>query len=282
MANLLSAGFLRLRRSRSFWVCLAVMAGVGVFEAVAGWWAMMDFRSSGVADAMVSLDSRYFIFPFLSGILLSAFCALFVGAEYSDGAIRNKLAVGHSRGTVYLSNLLLCAAAGILLCLAYISAVLAVGFPLLGAMHTPLPAVLWSTLCAIVMTSALAALFTMTAMLCQNKAVTAVICIFLAYFLLFLGIYLNARLSEPEMYPEQQYVQDGQIVTDAARPNPNYVREAKRTVYQFLYDLPGCQAVQLAATIGTGTPPRLPLFSLAAVLLSTGGGILLFRKKDLK
>lgn len=282
MANLLSAGFLRLWRSRSFWVCLAVMAGVGVFEAVAGWRAMMGFRSFGASDAMVSLDSRYFIFPFLSGILLSPFCALFVGAEYSDGTIRSKLAVGHTRGTVYLSNLLLCATAGILLCLAYITAVLAVGFPLLGAIHTPLPAVLWYTFCAIVMTSALAALFTMIAMLCQNRAVAAVTCISLAYFLLFLGIYLNARLSEPEIYPEQQYVQDGQIVTEAARPNPNYVRGAKRTVYQFLYDLPGCQTVQLAATIGTETPPRLPLYSLAAVFLSTTAGILLFRKKDLR
>ena len=58
MVNLLSAGFLRLWRSRSFWVCLGVMAGAGVFEAVSGWRTMMDFRSSGVADAVVSLDSR--------------------------------------------------------------------------------------------------------------------------------------------------------------------------------------------------------------------------------
>lgn len=282
MVNLLSAGFLRLWRSRSFWVCLGVMAGVGVFEAVSGWRAMMDLRSSGVADAIVSLDSRYFIFPFLSGILLSPFCALFTGAEYSDGTIRNKLSVGHTRAAVYFSNLVLCVTAGILFCLGYIAAVLAAGFPLLGPMRTPFPVVLWYTFCAVAMTSALAALFTMIAMLCQSKAITAVICIFLAYFLLFLGIYLNNRLSEPETYPEQQYVQDGQIVTAAAHPNPNYVRGGKRAVYQFLYDLPGCQAVQLATTIDTGAPPRLPLYSLAAVLLSTGSGILLFRRKNLK
>lgn len=282
MVNLLSAGFLRLWRSRSFWVCLAVMAGAGIFEAIAGWWAMMDFRASGVADAFISLDSRYFIFPFLSGILLSPFCALFVGAEYSDGAIRNKLAIGHSRTAVYLSNLILCVTAGVLFCLGYIAAVLAVGFPLLGPMITPLPIVLWYTLCAVVMTAALAALFTMIAMLCQSKAVTAVACIFLAYFLLFLGIYFNSRLEEPEVYPPHEYIQDGQIATTQAEPNPSYVRGMKRTVYQFLYDLPGCQVVQLAATINTGAPPRLPLCSLAVLILSTGAGIALFRKKDLK
>lgn len=282
MSNLLSAGFLRLWRSKSLYITLAIMAVIGAFEPVLGYSAMRDYAAAGMTDAVVSLDSRYFIFPLLSGILLSAFCALFVGAEYSDGAIRNKLAVGHSRGAVYLSNLLLCATAGVLLCLAYIAAVLAVGFPLLGAMHTPFPAVLWYTFCAIVMTSALAALFTLIAMLCQNRAVTAVACITLAYFLLFLGIYFNSRLSEPEMYPEQQYVQDGQIVTEEARPNPNHVQGVKRTVYQFLYDLPGCHVVQLAFTADTGAPPRLPLYSLLVILLSTGAGILLFRRKDLK
>lgn len=282
MANLLSANLLRLRRSRSFWVCLAVMAGAGVFEAAAGWWAMMDFRVAGVEDAVVSLDSRYFIFPFLSGILLSPFCALFVGAEHSDGTMRSKLTAGHSRMAVYLSNLVVCVITGILLCLGYIIAVLMVGFPLLGPMRTPLSAMLWYTFCAVAATCALAALFTMIAMLCQNKAVTAVVCIFLAYFLLFLGIFLNIRLEEPEMYPPYEYIRDGQIVTAQAEPNPTYVRGVKRTVYQFLFDLPGCQVVQLGASIDNGAPLRLPLCSLTVIVLSAGVGIVLFRKKDLK
>ena len=111
---------------------------------------------------------------------------------------------------------------------------------------------------------------------------TAVTCISLAYFLLFLGIFLNSRLVEPEIQPERQYVEDGQIVTLPAKPNPSYVRGMKRAVYQLLYDLPGCQTVQLASTVDTGAPLRLPLWSLASAVLSTGAGILLFRRKDLK
>lgn len=282
MRNLLAAGFLRLWRSKSFYATLAIMAAVGVIEPILGYTVMLDFAAGGVADASISLDSRFFLFPFLSGILLSAFCALFVGAEYSDGAMRNKLAAGHSRGTVYLSNLILCVTTGVLLCLGYIAAVLTVGFPLLGPLRTPLTLILWYTFCSVATTSALAALFTLVAMLCQSKAVTAVACISLAYFLLFLGIFLNNRLSEPELFPERQYVEDGQIVTVAAYPNPRYVSGAKRAVYQFLYDLPGCHTVQLAFTADTGAPSRLPLYSLAVIVLSTGIGILLFRKKDLK
>lgn len=282
MNNLLSAGFLRLWRSRSFWVTLAVMAAIGAAEPVLARVSALEFAANGAADVSVSLDSRYFIFPFLSGILLSPFCALFVGAEYSDGTIRNKLAVGHSRVSVYLVNLILCTAAGILLCLGYIAAVLAVGTPLLGPMKSPLPMILWYTLCAVVMTSAMAALYTMISMVCQNKAVSVVVCIFLAYFLLFLGIFLNARLSEPEIYPASEYIQDGQIMTAEAHPNPFYVRGAKRAAYQFLYDLPGCQTVQLAGAADTGAPPRLPLYSLAFIVLSSGAGSVIFRKKDLK
>lgn len=282
MRNLLAAGLFRLWRSKSFYATLAVMAAVGAIEPILGYTAMLDLAAGGAADAFISLDSRYLLFPFLSGILLSIFCALFVGAEHSDGAMRNKLAAGHRRGTVYLSNLILCVTAGILLCLGYIAAVLAVGIPLLGPLRIPLPLILWYTFCSVVMTCALAAVFTLAAMLCQNKAVTAVTCISLAYFLLFLGIFLNSRLVEPEIQPERQYVEDGQIVTLPAKPNPSYVRGMKRAVYQLLYDLPGCQTVQLASTVDTGAPLRLPLWSLAAAVLSTGAGILLFRRKDLK
>ena len=51
-----------------------------------------------------------------------------------------------------------------------------------------------------------------------------IICIFLAYILLFLGIYLNSRLTEPEMIPAREYVENGQIFVQEARPNPGYVR----------------------------------------------------------
>lgn len=282
MRNLLSAGFLRLFRSKSLYITLAIMVVAGGAESFLGYAAMMEFIAAGAADSFITLDSRYFIFPFLAGILLSAFCALFVGAEYSSGTIRNKLAVGHSRLAVYLSNLILCVMAGLLLCMGYIAAVLAIGLPLLGPFHTPLPAVLWYTFCAAVMTASLAALFTMIAMLCQSRAVTAVACITLAYFLLFFGIFLNSRLSEPEIYPEQQYVEEGQIITTAASPNPFYVRGMKRVVYQFLYDLPGCHTVQLAAALPERASPRLPLYSLAVIVLSSGAGATLFQRKDLK
>ena len=281
MSNLWSAHLLRLRRSRTFWISMGIMAASGALEALLGYGAMVELLRSGVEDAFVSLDSRYVLFHFIAGLLLSVFCALFTGAEYSDGAMRRKLAAGHSRAVVYLSHLALSVMVGVLLCLGYIAAVLAVGLPLLGPLQIPASTILFFTLCAFVMTAALAALFTLISMLCQNKAVTAVASIFLAYFLLFLGIFFNSRLTEPEFYPARQYVEDGQIVTEEAHPNPFYVQGPRRELYQFFYDLPGCQAVQLVAGLEHGLSGRLILYSLAVGAASTGAGVVLFRKKAL-
>ena len=274
MRNLLYAGFSRLWRSASFWVAVGVMFAVSVVELALSYQPRL-MGAEGI------LDNRYMIFVLMSGVVLSAFCSLFVGAEYSDGVMRNKIAVGHSRAAVYFSNLVVCGAAGVLVCCGYIVPMMAVGIPLLGPFTMSVRSLLWFTLCSFIMTAALCAVFTMIAMLNQNKAVVAIICIFLAYFLLFLGIYLNSRLTEQAIIPAREYIENGQIMVREAMPNPSYVQGVKRTVFELLYDLPGCQAVQLLAT-AEDCPVRLPLVDLAAIAVSTGVGVALFRKKDLK
>lgn len=59
-----------------------------------------DMKQSGYPTA---LDDRFFAYSFFIGILSAIFCSLFTGTEYSDGTIRNKIVVGHSRISIYLS-----------------------------------------------------------------------------------------------------------------------------------------------------------------------------------
>ncbi len=269
---LLRASFYRLWRSASFWIAEAVMFAAALFELAVSYPLR---RQTGI------LDNRYMLFALMSGVVLSAFCSLFVGAEYSDGTLRSKITAGHSRAAVYLANLLTCSAAGVLVCLGYILPMAAAGIPLMGGFERPLPAILWFTLCAFLMTASLCAIFTMLALLNANKAVVAIICIFLAYFLLFLGIYLNSRLTEQAVIPAREYIENGQILVREAMPNPAYVQGIKRKIFEVLYDLPGCQAVELVAT-AEACPIRLPLVSLGIIAASTAAGIALFRRKDLK
>lgn len=276
MRRLLSANFFRLWRSGAFWISLAVMAGTGLFEVTAGY---LSARSLGID---LSLDNRYYIFVLVAGVVLSAFCPLFLGAEHGGGALRCKVLAGHARTAIYLADLLTSAAVGALLCLGYIVPLLAVGTPLLGWFQMELWAVVRFTAFALVMTAALGAIFTLVSLLQENRAVSAVICIFLAYFLLFLGIYLHTRLTEPVMMPAREYVENGEIVRQAAYPNPGYVQGLQRAVYTGLCALPGCQAVWLAATAAEACPWQLLLASLLAAAAVTGAGLALFRRKDLK
>ena len=52
-------------------------------------------------------------------------------------------------------------------------------------------------------------------------------------------------------------------------------------MYQALYCLPGCQAVQLVAE-AENCPWSLPLISALCAIGSTAAGLALFRRKDLK
>ncbi len=95
MLKLLRADFFCLRRSRPFWVCAAAAFVLS---------SVYMLRANG--DGMRTLEQHLLqVFPFLP-ILHAAFVSLFLGLEYQDGTLRNKLIVGHSREQVYLSRLL--------------------------------------------------------------------------------------------------------------------------------------------------------------------------------
>lgn len=66
------------------------------------------------------------------------------------------------------------------------------------------------------------------------------------------------------------------------KPNPRYVGGAKRAALETIYDLlPTGQSLQYMH-VEAAHPERLALYSLSVIVLSTGTGILLFRRKDLR
>ena len=107
MRNLLSAGFTRLGKNTAFYLTAgALLIIAAVMMLTAGRTALRN-----TSDYVYTLEQHYFDLAGYMGFFLAAFIALFIGTEYSDGTIRNKLIVGHARTNVYLSNLLVCAVA---------------------------------------------------------------------------------------------------------------------------------------------------------------------------
>ena len=274
MSKLLSAGFIRLRKDKIFWIALIFMFGAGVFFPVMRY---IDMQKSGYIN---NIDNGFFACALFIGVVMAVFCSLFIGTEYSDGTIRNKVVIGQKRTSIYLSNLIICALVSVVMCAAFFIAYLCIGIPLLGFFEMDIKQVLLFTLAVFVLAIAFASIFTLISMLNHNKAITAVVCILLAFLLLFAGAQFNKMLNEPETNMGLMMTDNGQEYQEI--PNPNYLEGGERKVVQFLYDfVPGGQALQ-CVSLEVNNITVLPAYSLIIIVLTTGFGVFFFKKKELK
>lgn len=276
MNRLLSAGFAHMKKDKVFWIC------AGFLFALGGVTAFMNYQDQLKYGVQVPLDGIFFYFTVFNGILSAVFCSLFIGTEYSDGTIRNKLVVGHSRNAIYLSNFILSAASGLLMNLAFIIAVSAAGIPLLGFFQTDICIVMLFLLGSIMMSLAFSSIFTTLSMLNQNKAVVAVICIVGVVVLFIAAMYIQNRLRAPEFYEGYTFIDLQGNSSSEPVANPRYLRGTARAVYQFFLDfLPTGQAIQFVDMSGRHLW-LMPLYSMLITVVTTVGGLFFFRKKDLK
>lgn len=279
MTKLLSANFLRLKKSMLFWGCLILMFLLGAGFTLQRFWEQVTYAEFGHISYM---DEVFFRYALLIGIVMAVFIPLFFGIEYSDGAIRNKMVVGHSRLSIYFANLITAVASSFAFCVAYILAVLAFGVPLLSGIRLATAQCALFLLGTLALAAAFSALYTFVAMLCSRKAASAVVCILGVFLLLFAAIYISARLQAPEFQTNYFLSIGGEVMEGEPEPNPQYLRGTVREVYQFLYDfLPGCQATQYS-DMSAENPALLAAYSLAILSVSAGAGAALFKRKDLK
>ena len=279
MTNLMISGFKRLLKNRAFQITAAVVAVVGLFEI------FMMYRDSIIEMDTPYLDGGLFSFAALGVFALAAVVPLFVGSEYSDGTIRNKVVVGHRRGAVYLSMLFTSVIAETLLILVWTAAYLIPGAILMEHAN-PLWVYLCLYLAMFLELAVFSAIFTLLTMTLGNKAGSAVVCILFALLLVMQGIVVKSMLEEPEFYgPEIIISDDGEVSYGGEmEPNPNYIPEGspKRAFYNFLMDfMPGGQALQIAGhTIDNLS--KICRYDIGWLVVLTGAGVLMFRRKDLK
>ena len=276
MTKLLSANFLRLRKSVLFWGTLALSFAFGLFTVYT---RLSDKLHYGIE---VQLDSILFFYAMVIGLVSAVFISLFFGTEYSDGSIRNKVVVGQSRLAVYFANLLTGYVVTLLSTAAYLLAVFGLGVPTLGSPTLPAQAFLLNLLGTLAMEAAFCAIFTFVTMNCAKKAVSAVACILLFFALTVASTYVKSRLDANEFIVGYYLSVNGQVTEADMEPNPMYLRGAERAAYEFVYDLlPTGQASQYTM-MEAQRPARLALCAAAVCAMFTGAGAALFRRKDLK
>jgi len=278
MRKLLSANAFRLRRSKVFWVVAGAMFAWGAFVYLM-LWGNFRYRQ----ENSTSFNTYFFNGNLCVGAALAVFTAFFIGPQHMEGGLRNMLAAGHRRISIYLANLLTCWAAGIGFLMAFWLGGALVGLQGMGTvifkgLKQPLPGILWSYMGVF----GYSALFCLVAMLDGSKARTVVVCLLLAA-VLFMGAFLIQNgLGEPE-FTSRFTSQDMENFTKEENiPNPNYLRGAARRVLEALDALlPSCHALRpLLHDMGYPVIQPLSAALWAAGLSALGLG--LFRKKDIR
>ena len=277
MPKLLSANLARLWKNKFFWICLAVSFAIPASIVLSA-----CLQAARNPDVIYALD-RYYLqsLPFL-GFFVALFTSMFLGTEYSDGTIRNKLIVGHDRVSLYLANWLTCCGASLLFLAAALIAPF-VGAPKLGFFQITTEARYWVVIYLVIIffTIALSAIFTLVAMNVSNKASAVVAASFLFFVMLIGASVIYNALCEPEMVSGIVLV-DGKMQMGEPTPNPQYIGGTLRKVYEILLDiLPTGQAILLTDE-GLTYPLRKIIFSILLAGISVFGGILFFQKKNLK
>lgn len=273
MSKLLHAGAYRLRKNKLLYVCLVIPVIVDIFLFVSQYLPIRGREVQGM------LDGLFFYFLLLMGLLTAVFASMFVGTEYHDGTLRNKLIAGAKRRDVYLSNLFLCGIVGTASVLLTYAVGLAVGIPMFGKFAMPLTKIIPTCIAGVLLTLAYISIYNMVSMLSANKTNSAVTCILLAVVItIFAGI-LFGKLSQPEII--QQIVTGSETVMETVK-NPSYIEGVRRSIYQNLLDLlPAGQAMQIfnQEVLHVG---RMIVYSLLIIVGTNVIGMGIFERKDIK
>ena len=295
MRNLLSADFARLWRSRLFWIMEAGVFAWGIF--------VYFLLRVNTANGYPFQNGNNYFFNYMTfvGITVACFSGLFIGTEYSDGTMRNKISVGHSRVTIYLANLVTVACAGVAQSAAYTLAAVTAGPLLVGDM-------VWRRLYSLPETFALAflsictsaAIAVLISMVVQDKAKAVLLNAMLSILILAAGASALKGLLQPPMtervyntgtgeyaYASEENLGDLEKLGIEMVPNPKYLSGTERKVYEYISAvLPTSLALSCSLDEVENGHDRfsgLQVFgTLAAVAVLSGSGILVFRKKDLK
>lgn len=228
-------------------------------------------------------DSLMFA-PFqIIGLFASCYTGMFLGTEYKDGTLRNKLVIGRSRTQVYLSNLIISFIASLITCAFCVLVNLAVGVALFGAPELTLSQMLVTSGLGMLMLASFAGIFTLISMLIPSKSAGSVANILLFFVFIFATAYVMNRLETREFtMPGYSINLDGELQLMDPVPNPFYLQGTARQLFEFVRDsLPTCQGAILMAHM-VERPLVMVLSSLGITVCTTVSGVFHFRRKDLK
>ena len=225
-------------------------------------------------------DYFFFFLPVFS-LMISSYVSIFVGKSFDWGTVKNKITVGHSRRDIYLSFLIV-SMVGTLVFIA----LFLIPYSVFGSLVYEDMSISFKAL-VLVLISAVLVLLSVTAISVAlmetigSRVISMIVSLFVVFALLFIGNYAEELLNEPEMISNSMIMVDGAFQFADSYPNPRFLAESKRWIYEALRDATlGGQMSQIMNMECNWI--RVSLYSIFSSILATLVGCIIFNRKDLK
>lgn len=286
MNKLLRANFFRLIKNKIFWGIVVITLGIT---------SVLLFNTiiNNQGETKESIDRLLVMYMYFIGIAMAIFTSLFVGTEYSDGVLRNKIVIGHSRKHIYLADLITSIIVGLCIQLIYMLIVAVIGIPIFGTLQMTIEKFLFVIIDIVIIIITYASIFTCITLLCSDITVSTVSCMILVLIMFIASMALSSTANTMKYRETYIQTENGEIEVHQ-KLNPDYPGDLKKNVAKtILYCLPTGQTSQIISQISK-KPFQITnymsdaelktvfLYSVGVTIVITGVGMYCFKRKDLK
>lgn len=258
MIKMLRADFIRLRKSFAFRLSLIVMLALT---------SAFMFIQATAMDYTVPLSRVIFLPMSMYGLAMSAFVSAFIGTDFSDGFIRNKLLTASCRSHYAISQIIVCCT-GCAIVYTVVTAFAAGVGQFFFENDVKITDFIRFFALGFAMSIVTGCLFSVITLICGNKTHAIVLCMGLAFIMLVLAMHTNSMLVQTEY-------KDGAL-------NPKYVDGFRRGLNSILHDINPCGQASQLSSWEVWHPIRMILLDVPLICGLSALGCLLFSKKDIK
>ena len=262
MINLLSMGYTRLFKSLAFRISTVIMA---VLPVIAVLFNYFDSKAEKVPQ-----DGVYNIGLYLIWLLIGSFVSMFVGQDYDEKTIGNKIMAGHSRASVYLTDYIVTLSGAVLMHTAAFITATALSVPLFGMYTEPLGDILLSqtVVLGIIAVYTAVVLFITTLvtskLYAQGVSMAAVLALFIT------GNSVYDKVTKLRIKAEKEDIAVTELVE-------------KNSMTDILYNaIPQSQADIIMEGGVPENAAKMFCIDISAMTVITAAGLLVFGRKDIK
>lgn len=274
MINLLSAGFYRIKKNPLFYTFSIIVV---IFE---GYTVFNEYMKTSMPlfSDLIAFDKMFFSILIL-GLMSSIFVSNFLGEDYNNGTIRNKIVAGCDKKMIYLSNFILMNLVNLFYLVLLFIVLFGMGLPLIGRPSIGVDELSFLVFLFFSISVSFTSILSFIGMMSSSMTRSMTVSMLTTIVLLFGSAVMINILQEPKMI-NIYAIQDGENML-IEEPNPKYPSEFERRIVEFLIDVnPAGEALKIANN------PRekhykLVFYSLGVIIIFTGVGIILFDRKEL-